>query len=44
MAAKQKAEETLGSSFFQFESQAAKGALKRAEFRLRVKDGAAPAL
>jgi F-type H+-transporting ATPase subunit epsilon len=36
LAAKQKAEETLGSSVFKFESSAAHAALCRAEFRLRV--------
>jgi F-type H+-transporting ATPase subunit epsilon len=40
LTAKQKAGETLGSSLFKFESSAARAALRRAEFRLRVKDTA----
>jgi F-type H+-transporting ATPase subunit epsilon len=38
LAAKQKAGETLDASLFKFESSAAHAALRRAEFRLRVKD------
>ncbi|MDR2143200.1 MAG: ATP synthase F1 subunit epsilon [Treponema sp.] len=44
LAAKQKAEETLASSLFKFESGAAHAALRRANFRLRVKDAADAAL
>ncbi|MDR0586697.1 MAG: ATP synthase F1 subunit epsilon [Treponema sp.] len=43
LAAKQKAEETLGSSLFKFESTAADAALRRAVFRLKVKDTEAKA-
>ncbi|MDR0402658.1 MAG: ATP synthase F1 subunit epsilon [Treponema sp.] len=37
-AARQQAEETIASSSFKFESNAARAALRRASFRLRVKD------
>ncbi|MDR2211514.1 MAG: ATP synthase F1 subunit epsilon [Spirochaetaceae bacterium] len=38
LLSKTAAQDTINSSLFKFESTAAEGALKRAEFRLRVKD------
>jgi F-type H+-transporting ATPase subunit epsilon len=38
LAAKQKAEETINSSTFKFESGSAEAALRRANFRLRVSE------